>query len=59
MISLIMSILSQDTVKDQLYKFVEKRNGELIEKKNRLRGTQVIGDHIIKDMKRKTEGLFT
>lgn len=45
-----MSILSQDTVKDQLYKFVEKRNGELIEKKNRLRGTpnmfytQVIDD---------------
>jgi len=50
MISLIMSILSQDTIKDQLYTFAEKRNGELIEKKNRLRGTpnlfytQVIDD---------------
>jgi hypothetical protein len=50
MISLIMSLLSQDSTKDQLYTFVEKRNGELVEKKNRLRGTpnlfytQVIDD---------------
>jgi hypothetical protein len=50
MISLIMSLLSQDSTKDQLYTFVEKRNGELIEKKNRLKGTpnlfytQVIDD---------------
>lgn len=50
MISLIMSLLSQDSPKDQLYTFVEKRNGELAEKKNRLKGTpnlfytQVIDD---------------
>ena len=50
MIALIMSLLSQDSIRDQLYTFVEKRNGELVEKKNRLRGmpnlfyTQVIDD---------------